>query len=161
MRFWCAIILFSILAIACHSNVEYNQYVSLPNGWNKDRPVSFTFTSTDTLSQHNIFIMIRNNEQYPYSNLFLITHFEMPNKQIVIDTLEYEMANAQGEWLGYGYSGIKESKLWYKEKVTFPNNGTYSLKIEQAMRKIGETDGIKILDGITEVGIRVEKSEKQ
>ncbi|MDO5607783.1 MAG: gliding motility lipoprotein GldH [Capnocytophaga sp.] len=161
MNFWKVALMLSFVITGCESGVEYSQYVSLSDGWNKDKPVTFSFEPTDTLSQRNIFIMLRNDQRYPYSNLFLITRMEMPDRQIIVDTLEYEMANAQGEWLGYGYSGVKESKLWYKEGVAFPVRGKYLFKIEQAMRKNGENEGINILDGITEVGIRIENDTKE
>ena len=36
-------------------------------------------------------------------------------------------------------------------------DGKYNIKIEQAMRKIGDNEGVNVLNGITEVGLRVEK----
>ena len=83
---------------------------------------------------------------------------ELPNSnKVIVDTLEYEMATPEGKWLGYGYSAVKESKLWYKENFTFPTKGKYLIKIEQAMRKIGDNNGVPVLKGITEVGLRVEE----
>ena len=102
--------------------------------------------------------MLRNDEHYEFSNLFLITKMELPNSnKVIVDTLEYEMATPEGKWLGYGYSSVKESKLWYKENFTFPTKGKYLIKIEQAMRKIGDNNGVPVLKGITEVGLRVEE----
>ena len=147
-----------ILLTACNSKVEYSQYVSLPNGWDAHKPIVFQFDENDTLAKRNLFVMLRNDERYPFSNLFLITKLELPNSDtMVVDTLEYEMATPEGKWLGYGYSAVKESKLWYKENFTFPTKGKYLIKIEQAMRKIGDNEGIITLQGITEVGVRIEK----
>ena len=53
---------------------------------------------------------------------------------------------------------IKESKLWYKENIVFPDSGVYKLSVSHAMRKNGEVDGLFILDGITDVGLEIEKS---
>lgn len=105
--------------------------------------------------------MIRNNEEYDFSNLFLITTLQLPDNKAVIDTLEYEMATPEGKWLGYGYSSVKESKLWLKENFRFSPSGKYTLKIEQAMRKVGENEGVSLLKGITEVGFQVEKIEEK
>ena len=106
--------------------------------------------------------MIRNDAHYEFSNLFIIIKMEIPHSdKVIVDTLEYEMATPEGKWLGDGYSAVKESKLWYKEQFTFPAKGNYTIKIEQSMRKIGQNNGEQQLKGITEVGLRVEKSEKQ
>ena len=53
-------------------------------------------------------------------------------------------------------SAVNESKLWYKEQFVFPAKGKYNIKIEQAMRKIGDNEGVPVLKGITEVGLREE-----
>ena len=112
---------------------------------------------TDTIQRKNLFINIRNNNEYSYSNLFLITQLEFPNGKKIVDTLEYEMTDVSGRFLGNGLTDIKENKLFYKENVVFPNSGDYKVSISQAMRKSGEVKGIKLLNGITEVGFRIEK----
>ena len=151
-------LLFISLLLGCNNGVEYSQYASLPDGWEAHNPVLFQVEVTDSLTPKDIFIMVRNTEQYPFSNLFLITKMEEPkSNKVIVDTLEYEMATPEGKWLGDGYSAIKESKLWYKEQFVFPTKGKYNLKIEQAMRKIGDNEGVMVLKGITEVGLRVEK----
>ncbi|ETN94140.1 gliding motility-associated lipoprotein GldH [Zhouia amylolytica AD3] len=71
------------------------------------------------------------------------------------------MAEPNGEWLGKGFSSLKESKLWYKENVVFPRNGEYKITVEQAMRKVGSVEGIQELDGITDIGIKIEKANKE
>jgi gliding motility-associated lipoprotein GldH len=82
-----------------------------------------------------------------------------PNQYATIDTLEYEMTDATGKWLGNGFSDLKENKLFFKENYIFPKSGNYDIKIIHAMRKGKETDGIESLEGITSVGLRIE-SEK-
>ena len=66
------------------------------------------------------------------------------------------MADADGTLLGNGFTDIKESKLVYKERVKF-KSGDYKVHIKQAIRQIGKVEGVQKLDGITEVGFRIEK----
>lgn len=146
-----------VLLLGCESNVQYVGYESFPHGWHKDKQVSFQVETSDTLSKKNMFIMLRNDEQYDFSNLFLITEIESPTHKTIVDTLEYEMASPEGKWLGYGYSSVKESKLWFKEGFVFSEKGKYSIRIAHAMRKIGENQGVESLKGITEVGLQIEK----
>jgi gliding motility-associated lipoprotein GldH len=149
-----------MLIYSCSDTLVVSQYKAVPgSSWNKDSPVEFTFSKVDTIDNHNMFILVRNDEQYPYSNLFLITELGFPNGETIRDTLEYEMATPAGEWLGKGYGSIKENKLWYKENIVFPVNGVYTLQISHAMRKNGSVNGISDLLGITDIGFEIEKNE--
>ena len=146
------------LFASCDSNGVFDQYTSLSgNVWSLDEPVEFEFQINDTITRNNLFINIRNNNDYGFSNLFLITHLNFPDGKKVVDTLEYEMADKNGKFLGYGISEKKESKLFYKEESIFPTSGNYKLSIQQAMRRNGSVDGIQELKGITDVGLRIEK----
>ena len=143
---------------SCDSLREHDSYVSVVNNtWNSSEEIIFPFVVTDTIQRKNLFINIRNNNEYSYSNLFLITQLEFPNGKKIVDTLEYEMTDVSGRFLGKGLTDIKENKLFYKENVVFPNTGNYKVSISQAMRKSGAIKGIELLDGITEVGFRIEK----
>ena len=152
------LLVISILMISCNDISEYNQYKTLENStWNAEENIFFNFEVKDTISPKNLFLNIRNNNEYEYSNLYIITELKFPNNTIVIDTLQYEMADAFGKFLGNGFSSVKENKLFYKEGKVFPVSGDYSLGIRQAMRKSGEVNAIESLTGIQEVGFSIEK----
>jgi len=143
---------------ACDPNLEYDQYKTIPEqGWSNDSVVAFQVKKPDTLKAYNLFINLRNNNEYNYNNIFLITEMNFPNGKVITDTLEYEMAYPNGDWIGVGFGELKESKLWYKKDVRFPEEGNYQITIKQAMRKNGEVNGIPNLEGITDVGFRIEK----
>lgn len=147
-----------IVSASCDRSRVYDQYRSL-NGWSKDSIVTFELNNIDSSQVYDLFINIRNNNEYNYSNLFLITEIRFPEGKVISDTLEYEMTKPNGEWLGTGFGDVKESKLWYKEDVSFDESGSYKVTIQQAMRKNGEVDGIEELEGITHVGFRIENSD--
>lgn len=148
-----------ILFSSCDEKRVFDEYRSI-NGWQKDSLVRFKLDELDSTKVYDLFINIRNNSDYAYSNLFLITEIKFPEGKVVSDTLEYEMTRPNGEWLGTGYGDVKENKLWYKEKVKFEESGHYEITIQQAMRKNGEVEGIGELQGITDVGFRIENSDK-
>ncbi|MBA6156256.1 gliding motility lipoprotein GldH [Tenacibaculum sp. S7007] len=155
-------VLFAVVFIitSCDSKRTYDEYISLPNSsWSKENTVEFSFPVKDSINKKNLFINLRNNKDYQYSNLFLITEMDFPDGQVIVDTLEYDMADVNGKFLGKGFSDIKENKLFYKENITFPTTGEYTFKVRQAMRKNGNTKGIEELEGITHVGFRIEKIE--
>lgn len=150
-----------LLLWSCDHGSVYSGYQSVNDSWKKGQSVDFTFQSPDTLKAYNMFINLRNDNDYPFSNLFLIVKLNFPDGRIIADTLQYEMAKPDGEWLGSGFTDLKENKLWYKENVVFPVSGTYTVGIEHAMRKVGEEQGIADLKGITDVGLEIEKVNKE
>ncbi len=149
--------LVAILLFSCDEKRVFDEYKSVGSSWHKDSIVSFELPVLDSTKNHDVFLNIRNNNNYPFSNLFLIVSFEKPNGYTKVDTLEYQMAEPDGTLLGEGFTDIKESKLYFKENMKF--KGKYRVKIKQAVRESGKVAGIDRLEGITEVGLRIEKKD--
>lgn len=152
-----------VFMTSCSEGWVYSEYSPLTNGdWPMNQTLEFRFDEkqVDTIYPHNIFINIRNDENFAFSNLFLITEFEFPDGQTLRDTLEYEMAAPDGKWLGKGVGSIKESKLWFKQNIVFPESGVYTMNISHAMRKNGQVEGLSVLEGITDVGLQIEKNSQ-
>lgn len=142
---------------SCDNKQVYDVYKTVPNAWHKDSIINFKITPPDTTNAYNLFVNLRNTNAYRYSNLFLIVEMDFPHGKTMTDTLEYKMAKPNGEFLGTGFNDLKENKLWYKEGVIFNENGDYTIKIQQAMRENGKVNGVINLEGITDVGFRIEK----
>lgn len=149
-------LLLCIILWGCTSESVFHQYKSLPGHWDKDEEIIFSLPHLDSLKSYDIFIHIRNDNTYRYSNLFLISNIQFPNGKVVTDTLEYEMAKPDGTWLGVG-GNIKESKLWLKENIRFFEEGTYTIALQHAMRNIDNVEGVKHLEGITDIGLSIEE----
>ncbi len=151
----------TFLLFSCNSNAVFDQYVPIENQqWHSEKGIDFIVNNLDTISTNNVFINIRNNKNYEFSSLFLIAKLELPNGFKVIDTLEYEMTDPSGNWLGSGFTDLKENKLFYKENVVFSEVGTYKFNIRHATRSINDIEGKNPLKGITDVGLRIEKTQK-
>ena len=147
-----------ILLLGCGKEVEFSKYRALENGrWSREEVQEFKTPELSAEVSYDFYIQVRNDNRYPFSNLFLITELEFPEGETQRDTLEYQMAEADGSWLGQGYGSIKENKLWYKENINLPVTGVYTIRIEQAMRKNGSVDGISELEGILDVGLEIER----
>ncbi|WP_340154543.1 gliding motility lipoprotein GldH [uncultured Winogradskyella sp.] len=158
------LVVFSCFLItSCDSNAVFDEYQSVPNEWNKDSVASFNFKAPDTINNYNLYVNLRNTDAYKFSNLFLLVELNYPNGKAVKDTLEYKMAAPNGELLGTGFSDIKENKLWFrgfKTPFKFSEEGDYTVNIQHAMRNNGEVNGVENLQGITDIGFRVEQAQK-
>lgn len=120
--------------------------------WSKKQSQNIQFKVDDAQNPKNIIFVVRNNDDYPYSNLRLIVSFESPKKKIVTDTLNYILAKPNGEWLGTGFGETKEILFQYKMNYKFPENGLYKIDVKQAMRK-------DILPGIEDLGLKIEQAK--
>lgn len=154
-------LMFSLLIVSCDSNSVYDNYKSIPNSWHKDSIVSFKVTPPDSTNAYNLFVNLRNTTTYKYNNLFLIVEMVFPHGKTIKDTLEYKMAEPNGKLLGEGYMDIKENKLWYKQDIVFKEKGEYTINIQHAMRENGKVNGVIDLEGITDIGFRIENLLKE
>ncbi len=154
-------IFFLIVFSSCDSNRVFDEYKTISDSWHKDSVAVFNIVSPDTLKQYNLFLNVRNTSDYKYSNLFLMVEINFPNGKVIKDTLEYTMAKPNGEFLGTSFSDLKENKLWYKKGFVFTESGEYKVNIQHAMRENGNIQGIELLDGVTDVGFRIEKENNK
>nr|WP_294927120.1 gliding motility lipoprotein GldH [uncultured Flavobacterium sp.] len=151
------LLLAAILLFSCDKKRVFDEYKSVGSAWHKDSIITFDLPVLDSTKRYNLFVNLRDNNNYPFNNLFLIVAIEMPNGFTKVDTLEYQMANPDGTLLGNGFSDIKESKLYLKENVKF--RGKYKVHIKQAVRESGKIPGVQELEGITDVGFRIEQKD--
>ena len=149
------LLLVVVLFFSCDKKRVFDEYKSVGGAWHKDSIVTFDLPKLDSTQRHNLFVNLRANNDYPFNNLFLIVAIERSNGFTKVDTLEYQMANPDGSLLGEGFKDLKESKLVYKDKVRF--KGKYKVHIKQAVRENGKVPGVDALEGITDVGFRIEK----
>ena len=152
-------ILSVLVLVSCDKKRVFDEYKSVGNNWHKDSIITFDLPQLEKNKGYNLFVNIRDNNDYPFSNLFLIVSLEQPNKKVKVDTLEYAMTNPDGSLLGEGFTDVKESKLFYRANETFNIKGKYKLHIKQAVRETGTVTGVTKLKGITDVGFRIESKE--
>lgn len=142
-------ILFTTVLFSCNRGVIYQEYRTIEDAsWHMDSVLHFHVPVEDSLALSNLFINIRNNTDYPYSNLYLFVTTEFPNGHITRDTIECILADRDGRWLGSGSGRIKDNKIMLQQGLRFPLKGIYIIHLEQAMRK-------KKLKGIEDIGFSI------
>ncbi|MDA1345324.1 MAG: gliding motility lipoprotein GldH [Bacteroidetes bacterium] len=143
-----------LLFLQCTSSVPYRDYVDLNAAWHSNRTVDFELPPLS--GNYDLFIHLRNDNNYRFSNIFLIAEWYQNDLLLTTDTLEYAMSAPDGSWLGKGFSEVKESKLYWKEGVLLSDSIKYRVKISHALRESGKVAGIEALSGILSVGLAVE-----
>ena len=121
----------------------------------KNEVLTFNFPRKMESKAKDIFFVLRHNNNYPYSNIFLITELQNPTNQVIIDTFEFRLAQANGEWLGDKKVSMIEHKLLFKEGLSLGEND-FSLKVRTSMRSNNKSDEIEKLDGVINFGILID-----
>ena len=138
------------LFLSCNHKIYYQKADTLSNEiWNLDTTLVYEFTILDSLQYYNFYIDVRNSAAYPYQNLYLFFTTQFPDNTVFTDTLNCIVSDAYGRWKGNGSGRIKENRFVFKQKVRFPQTGTYLFFAQQAMRD----DDLK---GITSFGITLQ-----
>lgn len=151
MRYFCLIALAAVFT-SCDSKRVFDSSEAIPGGiWSTSNTVEFEFDLADTVALHNLYLNIRNGEEYPYSNLYLFVELEFPNGKKSVDTVDCPLADAQGRWYGSGLGRIYDQRILYRSRVQFPLSGHYRVEIKQAMRE-------NELKGIHDVGFRIARA---
>jgi gliding motility-associated lipoprotein GldH len=143
-----------IFLVSCDSKRFFEENKSLENGvWMSTNFPSFTVNIADTLARYDLYLNVRNDGVYPYSNLYLFIHTTLPGGKTATDTVECQLADPDGKWRGSGPGNLKFNRFLFQKGMAFPRKGDYRLALEQAMR-------VKELKGIRDVGIRIEKQAR-
>lgn len=99
---------------------------------------------------YDLTLEIRNNNLYPYQNLWLFCNEERPIGSLQRDTIECILADEFGKWYGHGIS-LYQSSFPIRSQYRFPHVGQYTFSFRQGMRD----DALK---GIQEIGFTVRPS---
>lgn len=128
----------------------YDSYQKTEQGiWYHSDKKRFEVEIADSMVSFNLMVNIRHTTDYPYNNLYLFILTESPAGGSVKDTLEINVTDKRGKWLGYGFGKIKHISRMYRKNIRFSHPGKYVFTIEQAMREEKVP--------VTDVGFRIEK----
>ena len=139
------------LLSACNHKVYYSDIQALPKEqWKASEPLTFTMDIVDSMDYFNMYFNVRNTTDFETQNLYVFMRTTYPDGHSERDTLEFILCDKQGHWTGRGQGRIKDNKSLSQPKVRFPNCGTYTFTVTQAMR----TDELK---GVSDFGITLER----
>lgn len=131
-----------------------NEFVHLPSsGWQYDDVRKFTLSVSDTAKEYDIYLKVRNDKRYSYSNLWVYVKITSPLGDVHTVREEIILADDLGYWLGKAEGrSLHELDHLYQKAFRFPYLGIYSLELQHAMRD-------SILLNVTDIGVSVEPAK--
>lgn len=149
------IILFvlSVFVAACDNSRYFEKNTDFEKrSWLISEKPSFEFEITDPSARYNLYLTLRNESDYPFSNLYFTYGLKDESGSLIKKDLESEFLFDKKSGKPLGESGIGDiynHRFLLLDDFTFPHPGKYILYYEQFMR----TD---TLSGILSVGLRIE-----
>jgi gliding motility-associated lipoprotein GldH len=139
---------------SCSEEELFSEFHSFPDSeWEQQDIIRFQVPVQDTISRYEVFLEIRNNNDYPFRNIWMFIDYQNPQGDVRHDTLHAELADIYGKWYGKGIS-LYTYTFPYSLNTQYPDTGTYVYTIRQGMRK-------NPLPGISDIGLRVSKKTDQ
>jgi gliding motility-associated lipoprotein GldH len=148
--------LFSIQS--CSNPSSINPY-EFSNGWKTNEIVDFNFKGPQDSSRQDLFLILRHNKNYAFSNIFLITEIKFENDSIKIDTLEYVLSEKNGKWLGKKKLSVVEHTLNYKKNLKLIKDSAYTITVRNSMRLNNEISPIRNLENVLDLGLLIQSAE--
>lgn len=151
------IVVLALISIFLHScgeaGVIVNQSKTIPNAtWNRVDTLHFEFNVQDTIDYYDFSVLVRNTDNYQWSNIYLFSDLIFPNGKTRIDTIEVQLADQYGYWLGNNSGTIITTTSTFMNHRKFPLVGIYKLSFSHGMR----TENLK---EITDIGIKLKRWE--
>ncbi len=149
-----SLIMFCFIYGCTTSPVYQKQYAVSGAEWQSSFQPEFSIEIKDTQSNYKTYFILRHDESFPFSNIWLKLYVQAPDSEVYTPTerVDLLLATPQGKWLGKNIGNIWEQKQFIpiNIKTYFTQPGIYKIKVEQIMR----TDP---LPSVLNVGLNIEK----
>lgn len=141
-----------LILAACRSVDIYEKNTPIPGyQWQSNFLAKGSFVISDTVSEYNIYIVLRHTDAYQYNNIWLNIGLQSPGDSMYFQKTDLLLGNDATGWEGSGMNDIWEvRKLITGQPRPFRKAGTYYFSIGQIMRD-------NPLKNVMSAGLRVEK----
>ena len=151
------LITFFVLILSCKDeDALYSSHVETKGAWLKNEPVKAILEINE--SPIDIYLILKLNEDYPFSNIYLLSNISSPDLKIT-DTISYKFDYSKNKSLLSRQTRIKTFRIPIYKNMNL--NEITSVEISHAVRFIDSTRPVMKLEGILDVGILVNKSNEE
>lgn len=130
---------------------DFSEFKELPSaGWAYGDTVSITAAGLDSTEVRSLYASVRHSGDYLYRNLWLEVSYTGADKRLRIDTVELELADIYGRWLGNGFGPSYQMEVPVSPAA--PIADSTRVKVRHIMR-------VDTLHGVQQVGILIKPSD--
>lgn len=135
-----------ILLSACSdTHPDFSRFTALPRrGWAYGDTIAITPEQLDSVNPKQLMVAVTHSEDYPYRNLWLELRYDDASGRQHVDSVNIEMADIYGRWLGNGIGAMYQREVPVASNVN-PKAGS-SVRIRHVMR-------VDTLRGLQHIGI--------
>ena len=151
------LIIFFVLVLSCkNEDILYSSHIETKGAWLKNEPVKASLEINE--SPIDIYLILKLNEDYPFSNIYLLSNISNPDLKIT-DTISFKFDYSKNKSLLSRQTRIKTFRIPIYKNMNL--NEITSVEISHAVRFIDSTKPVMKLEGILDVGILVNKSNEE
>ena len=145
------------LIIGCKDeSTIHSAYIETNGFWLKDEPIKANLEISE--SPINIFLFLKINKDYPFSNIYLLSKHENNNLNLT-DTISFRFDDSENKNLLSKQTRIKTFKIPIHKNINV--SGETLVEVSHAVRYIDSVGAVLKLQGILDVGILVNKSNEK
>ena len=150
------ITLFALIFSCKDEDILFSSHIETEGAWLKNEAIAASLEFYE--SPIDIYLILKLNEDYPFSNIYLLSNISNPDLKIT-DTISFKFDYSKNKSLLSRQMRIKTFKIPIYKNMNF--NGKISVEISHAVRFIDSTEPVMKLEGILDVGILVNKSNEE
>lgn len=148
------VIICMVIFSSCDPGRLYEENKNIEGkAWYYKNLIPFDMQVKDTTGFYNVYVNVRVDANYKYSNIFMWVHVLNPQRNADKRRIEIKLADERGKWLGSGLGDLYDYQFPVLQKIKFPQSGFYRFELEQNMRD-------DTLMHVRAVGVRVEEYQK-
>ena len=153
--FFLFFIFFLIIGCKDESTI-HSAYIETNGFWLKEEPIKASLDISE--SPIDIYVFLKLNEDYPFSNIYLLSNLENNNLNLN-DTISFRFDDSENKNLLSKQTRIKTFKIPIHKNINV--NGETLVEVSHAVRYIDSVGAVLKLQGILDVGILVNKSNEK
>lgn len=140
---------------SCLTSNSFQKQVPIEDAaWSRAQKPEFEFEIKDTTAIYEPQLLIRHDDNYPFSNIWVRIYIQLPNDTQISDSFQAEipLADPEGNWLGAAQSVNWTHRVRVNSRKfdEFKKAGRYTVRVAQIMRE-------DPLQGVLNVGWRLDK----
>ena len=145
------LMLWLTLFTSCTQQELYFEYNKIKNSnWYRDSLLNFTLDTIkgEQRGNYNLHLELITTALYPYRDIHLRIDHNLTDTIFDSDTLQYNVADEYGRWLGTGVGSLRQLSLPYKSDIFIDTLRSYQIRVTHIL-----TDDP--LNGVEKVGLRI------